>query len=157
MSILKFLRLDIEHEGSSRTSAETDTVRKIASALDQMDPEQARFIAAFAYLMSRVARADLILTPDEITVMEKIVMQQAGIHSDEGGGDLRILPAERQELNDIPKYVVDRTAGILDRLGDAVKASQLICPCAQQIAEAVGRFTPVRHFSRLALGHRPLM
>jgi uncharacterized tellurite resistance protein B-like protein len=79
MSILRFLKLDIAREGSPGTSAETDTVRKIASALDQMDPEQAKFIAAFAYLMSRVARADLILTPEEITVMEKIVMQQAGI------------------------------------------------------------------------------
>ena len=76
MSILKFLKLDSER---TYTSAETETVRKIASALDQLEPDRAKFIAAFAYLLGRVARADLIITPDETAVMERIVMQQAGL------------------------------------------------------------------------------
>jgi hypothetical protein len=38
---------------------ETETVRKIVRQLDNLEPERARFIAAFAYILSRVARADI--------------------------------------------------------------------------------------------------
>jgi uncharacterized tellurite resistance protein B-like protein len=108
MSILKFLRLDVEHEGSSQTSAETDTIRKIASALDQMDPEQAKFIAAFAYLMSRVARADLILNPDEISVMEKIVMQQAGIPEEQAILVVQMAKTQNLLFGATENYLVTR-------------------------------------------------
>jgi uncharacterized tellurite resistance protein B-like protein len=108
MSILRFLKLDMEHEGSSRTSAETDTIRKIASALDQMDPEQAKFIAAFAYLMSRVARADLILNPDEITVMEKIVMQQAGIPEEQAILVVQMAKTQNLLFGATENYLVTR-------------------------------------------------
>ena len=90
-------------------------------------------------------------------VMKSCGGERTGIHSDAGRGDLGIQPAEGQELNDIPKCVVDRAAGILDRLGDAVQTSQLIRPLAQQIVETAGRLTPVRRSPVLALGHRPLM
>jgi uncharacterized tellurite resistance protein B-like protein len=79
MSILKFLKLDPGRDLHSRTTAETETVRKIASALDKLDPDQAKFIAAFAYLLSRIARADLIVTPEETAIMERTVMDQAGM------------------------------------------------------------------------------
>jgi uncharacterized tellurite resistance protein B-like protein len=108
MSILKFLKLDIASEGSSRTSAETDTVRKIASALDQMDPEQAKFIAAFAYLLSRVARADLILAPDEVTVMEKIVMQQAGIPEEQAILVVQMAKTQNLLFGATENYLVTR-------------------------------------------------
>jgi uncharacterized tellurite resistance protein B-like protein len=73
MSILKFLKLDAP--GPGRSSVETDTVRKITGALDRMEPERAKFVAAFAYILGRVARADLQITPDEVAVMERTVMQ----------------------------------------------------------------------------------
>ncbi len=76
MSILKFLKLE---PAPGRSSAETETVRKIAGALDQMDPDRAKFIAAFAYLLSRVARADLMVTPEETSVMEQMVMEKGGL------------------------------------------------------------------------------
>ncbi len=62
--------------GASRESAtdgDTATVRKIVRALEAMDGERARFIAAFAYLLSRVANADLDISSDETGAMEDIV------------------------------------------------------------------------------------
>jgi uncharacterized tellurite resistance protein B-like protein len=79
MSILKLLKLDAARDEPGQTSAETETVRKIASALDRLEPERAKFIAAFAYILGRVARADLVITADETAVMEKIVMEQGGL------------------------------------------------------------------------------
>ena len=52
---------------------DTATVRKIVRALEEMDGERARFIAAFAYLLSRVAHADLDISADETREMEEIV------------------------------------------------------------------------------------
>ncbi len=84
MSIWSFLGLEKKRlTGQPRSgeveTAETETVRKIVDALDQMEPAQARYIAAFAYLLSRVAHADLDISPEETQEMERIVMERGGL------------------------------------------------------------------------------
>jgi uncharacterized tellurite resistance protein B-like protein len=49
---------------------DTDTVRRIVSELDKLEPARARRLGAFAYVMSRVAGADLNISDVE---MRKIV------------------------------------------------------------------------------------
>jgi uncharacterized tellurite resistance protein B-like protein len=56
---------------ASASSADTETVRKIAAALDRLEPSRARYIAAFAYILSRVARADLHISDEEQRQMAK--------------------------------------------------------------------------------------
>jgi hypothetical protein len=71
MSILEFLGLGkTAATHTAATSAETETVRKIVGALDSMDPGRARYIAAFAFILCRVARADLHISPSETSLME---------------------------------------------------------------------------------------
>lgn len=53
----------------------TVTVRKIVRALEEMDAGRARFIAAFAYLLGRVAHADLDVSAEETRKMEDIVRE----------------------------------------------------------------------------------
>jgi len=78
MSILKFLGL-AGNPGHTSHSGETDTVRKIVQKLDSLPEDQARYIAAFAYLLSRVARTDLHVSPEETAAMERIVVTQSGL------------------------------------------------------------------------------
>jgi len=74
MSILKLFGLDSRPQaGESR--AETETVRKIVAELDHLPEERARFVAAFAYILSRVARADLEVSAEETAAMEGIVVE----------------------------------------------------------------------------------
>jgi len=54
--------------------AETATVRRIVSQLEQVEPERRRFLAGFAYVLSRAAQADLAVTDDETRQMEQIVV-----------------------------------------------------------------------------------
>ncbi len=82
MSILKFLGLKAAPPSPSASRAETETIRKIVNRLDQLPPEQARYFAAFAYLLSRAADADLNITAEETTAMEKIVMNEGGLPED---------------------------------------------------------------------------
>ncbi len=53
MSILE--RLRALRATASSTAGDTDTVRRIVSELDKLDPARARYLAAFAYILSRVA------------------------------------------------------------------------------------------------------
>jgi uncharacterized tellurite resistance protein B-like protein len=56
-------------------SAETDTVRRIVSELDKLDPTRARFLAAFAYVLSRVAGADQHFSDAETAKMIELVQR----------------------------------------------------------------------------------
>jgi len=76
VSILRILGL----EGGERQSApEPETLRKITRALEAMDPEKARYVAAFAFVLGRVANADLSISDEETREMERIVQQWAGL------------------------------------------------------------------------------
>jgi len=82
MSIWKFLGLGESEKqvpGGERKlgAAETETVRKIVQALDQLEPSRARFIAAFAYLLGRVAHADQHISEAETAAMERILQERA--------------------------------------------------------------------------------
>jgi uncharacterized tellurite resistance protein B-like protein len=52
------------------STQETETVSRIATVLSGVSPERARLLAAFAYLLGRVAFADHEVSADERAVME---------------------------------------------------------------------------------------
>jgi uncharacterized tellurite resistance protein B-like protein len=87
MSIWKFLGQEkaklLGEIDPGKSSPETETVRKIVHALDGMDSEQARYVAAFAYLLSRVARADLNISDNETSEMERLVQQEGGLSEEQ--------------------------------------------------------------------------
>jgi uncharacterized tellurite resistance protein B-like protein len=58
---------------------ETATVRQIVSKLDQMPRDQARWLAAFAYVLSRAAEGDLNISDGETKLMEQIVIEHGKI------------------------------------------------------------------------------
>jgi|SRR5687767_15674 len=78
MSILEFLGLE-KKKVSGASPTETQTIRKITEALDRMEPDRARYIAAFAYILSRVAHADLNISKEETRQMEQIVTERGNI------------------------------------------------------------------------------
>ena len=52
---------------------ETESVRKIVDALEHLEPAEARYLAAFAYMLSRVASADRGTSAEETRVIEQIL------------------------------------------------------------------------------------
>lgn len=79
MRILEWLGLSASADESRGSAADTETVRKIAAELDQLEPARARYIAAFAYLLSRVANANSQISPAETATMEQIVLRKSGL------------------------------------------------------------------------------
>jgi uncharacterized tellurite resistance protein B-like protein len=70
--------------GVSETVQEADTpLRDLVSSLDRLEPDRARHLARFAYLLGRVALADRHASPEETATMEQLVREHAGISADQ--------------------------------------------------------------------------
>ena len=72
--MIKFSLLD--HLRGARASSDlgdTETVVRIVKELDKLEPERARYLAAFAYVLSRVAGADRHVSDDETAAMVSVV------------------------------------------------------------------------------------
>lgn len=96
MSIFDWLR---NSEGGVRASEPSDSsaVRDIALRLSTMDPERARWVAAFAMVLARAARADLDISSDELRAMQDIVREVGGL-PEEQAALVAEMAAHRNEL-----------------------------------------------------------
>jgi uncharacterized tellurite resistance protein B-like protein len=68
--------LGLESQGSQPGAhPEAAPLRDTLDALDHLDPERARYLASFAYLLGRVAHADQHVSPEETAAMEALVRE----------------------------------------------------------------------------------
>jgi len=134
MSLLKWLGLQ-ERDGAARHD-DIDAVRRIAEALDRMEPERARYIAAFAYLLGRVAYADREVTSEETRVMERIVMERGLLPEEQAVLVVQIARNQNLMFGGTEDFLVARQfaqmateeqkLGLLDCLFAVSAADQLI-------------------------------
>jgi uncharacterized tellurite resistance protein B-like protein len=70
--------------GLGRTdSQEQSPLRTVVDALDRLDPERAKHLARFAYLLGRVAHADRHVSPEETQAMERLVREEGELSEDQ--------------------------------------------------------------------------
>lgn len=120
---------------SSETPAEHlghESVGRIAAALDGLPPDRARLYACFAYVLARVAGADLRVRADERAAMEETLVRCAGIPAAEARVVVDIAQGEVDRLGATNNYIVTREFG---RLGTAEEKRQLI-ECLFAVAAA---------------------
>jgi uncharacterized tellurite resistance protein B-like protein len=89
-------------------SADTETVRKIAAALDRLEPERARYVAAFAYILSRVARADLTISDEELKVMERLVQEKGGLPEEQAVMVVQMAKTQSVLFGGVENFLVTR-------------------------------------------------
>jgi uncharacterized tellurite resistance protein B-like protein len=63
-------------------AAEPTPLRDVLDALDHLDPDFARHLARFAYLLGRVAHADRDVSEAETRAMESLVLHEGGLAPD---------------------------------------------------------------------------
>lgn len=61
----------------------TDVVARIGAVLEALPPERARVLAAFAYLLGRVAHADHALSEEETLSMQGLIREFGGLTDDQ--------------------------------------------------------------------------
>ncbi len=108
MSLLhRFLGLPAA-EPQTDTSADTHTVREIAARLDRLEPATARYLAAFAYVLARVAHVDLKIDDAEVAEMERIVAGLARLDPEETQLVVAIARTQARFLAGTENYLVTR-------------------------------------------------
>jgi uncharacterized tellurite resistance protein B-like protein len=75
-SVRAWLRVDEPKE-------EFAPLRETLTALDQLEPDRARFLASFAYLLGRVAHADQHVSAEETAAMEALVTEEGRLSGDQ--------------------------------------------------------------------------
>ncbi len=108
MSILRFLGLEPEGAARGAGAEETETVRKITRALEALDPARARYLAAFAFLLSRVANADLEISEDETRAMERIVREWGGLPEPQAILVVQIAKSQSRLFGGTENFLVTR-------------------------------------------------
>jgi len=58
-------------------------LRESLEALDHLEPDRARYLAIFAYLLGRIAHADQCVSPEETNAMEALVREQVQLSQDQ--------------------------------------------------------------------------
>lgn len=87
---------------------ETETVRKIVEALDEMPAEKARYVATFAYILGRVANADLDISKRETAAMERIVVERGGLPPEQAVIVVQIAKTQNKLFGGTEDFLVTR-------------------------------------------------
>ena len=107
MRLLELLGLKQTGESPS-VPVEPEIVRRITKSLDQMDPDRAKYIATFAYILGRVAHADLATSEEETREMERIVREVAGLPEEQAILVVQIAKTQNKLFGGTESFVVTR-------------------------------------------------
>jgi uncharacterized tellurite resistance protein B-like protein len=102
---LRYLGLADDRAERSR---DTETVRRIAGQLACLEPEKAKHLAAFAYVLARLAHADLEIDASETAEMERIVKELAHLAEAEAVLVVQIAQSQARLLGGTENYLVTR-------------------------------------------------
>ena len=92
---------------------ETETVTEIAGALGEMSPDRARLLAAFAYLLGRVAFADHEVTDAERHEMETRLASEADVSGTQAADLVRLAVTATASHGAAEDYQVAREFELL--------------------------------------------
>jgi uncharacterized tellurite resistance protein B-like protein len=140
-------------------AAETDTVRKIVDSLEALDPDRARYLAAFAYVLSRVARADLKVSHEEARAMEHLVAEHGGLTEEQAILVVQIARHQNLLFGATEDFLVTRE---FNRITDREQKLQLL-DCLYAVAAAEHHISVVEDneirkvASELALEHHEVI
>jgi uncharacterized tellurite resistance protein B-like protein len=136
MSLLRFLGMQ---KAEPTAAGETETVRRIAARLETLPPGRARHLAAFAYVLARVAHADLEIDAAESAQMEQLVIGLGGLAPAEAALVVEIAKSQARLLGGTENYVVTRE---FRRIASAEERAGLL-ECAFAVAAADGEISAV--------------
>ena len=102
---------------------ETESVRRIVRSLDEMEPARARYLATFAYILGRVANADLEVSEEETREMERIVVDRGGIPPEQAVIVVKIAKSQNELFGGTEDFLVTRE---FNELADRNKKLQLL-------------------------------
>jgi tellurite resistance protein len=133
VSLLRFLGVsDVGKQ--ERERGDTETIRRIAAKLERIEPVTAKRLAGFAYVLARVANADLEIDAAETAEMERSVRALASLSESEAALVVQIAKTQANVLGDTENYIVTRE---YRRLATREQRAELL-QCVYAVAAADG-------------------
>lgn len=151
-SLLELLGL----QRPSGAGAPPDAVRQIASRLERLGPERARYVAAFAVVLSRVAHADLDINRAERRKMAEIVRKLGDLEPEEAEVAAEIAVERSHDSGGTEHFLATRE---LSDLADRAQREQLL-ECLFELSAADGSISTAEEHrirqiaSELGFSHR---
>ena len=108
-------------------------------ARERTEPATAKHLASFAYVLARVAQADLAIVESETSEMERIVRALASLSEGEAALVVQIAKTQAHVLGDTENYVVTRE---FRRITGREQRAQLL-QCVYAVAAADGTISGV--------------
>jgi uncharacterized tellurite resistance protein B-like protein len=105
MSLLNFLGIAGPDHSKER---DIEGVRTIIDALDTLEPDRARYLAAFAYILSRVAHVDQHVSEHETAAIEQIVGQEGRLPEPQAKLVVDIAKAQSVLFGGVEDFLVTR-------------------------------------------------
>jgi uncharacterized tellurite resistance protein B-like protein len=101
-SIRAWLGLDTPAE------QESAPLRETIEALDHLEPDRARFLAAFAYILGRVAHADQHVSPEETQAMEALLREHGELTQDQAAVVVQLAKTSNLLFGGTASFLVAR-------------------------------------------------
>ena len=112
MSLLrKLFGIGDEETPTASSDASTSSVVKIIESIDHLPIESARYVAAFAYVLSRVAGADLEISEEETRAMERIVADHGHLPEQQAVLVVRMAKSHNLLFGGTENFLVTRELG----------------------------------------------
>jgi uncharacterized tellurite resistance protein B-like protein len=104
-SILELLGIRQDTAGVAQVP---DAVHEIVSRLHRLEPRRARYLAAFAVVLSRVANADLDISAVERAKMEELLTERGSLTAEEASMVVQVAAARSQESGGTEHFLATR-------------------------------------------------
>ena len=113
-------------------SQEPKAIQSLLGPLDDLDADQARYLAAFAYVLSRVAAADRVIADSELEQMRRILIDEGALPTDQAELVVGLAAGLAHEMGGAQDYVVTRRLAELTPRDERER----ILDCAIRVAAA---------------------
>ena len=108
MDILALFGIKQSQAPEKMHDSAADTIRKISDSLDKLGPSEAKYIASFAYVLGRVAHADLDISVEEVSEMERIVQGLGNLSEEQAVLVVQIAKTQNKLFGGTENFVVTR-------------------------------------------------
>jgi len=100
--------LDASGQPVADADAEAEVIRRISAQLDAMPEDRARYLAGFAYILSRAALADLTVSAEETAQMERTVVEVGAIPEAEAVLVVEMAKTQSRLYGATEDYIITR-------------------------------------------------
>ena len=107
-SIRAWLGVDAPEKQTVAQKEKFAPLRETLDALDHLEPDHARYLAAFAYLLGRVAHADQHVSPEETSAMEALVREQVHLTQEQAMIVVQLAKTSNLLFGGTANYLVAR-------------------------------------------------